>query len=904
MPPSPYLPPRFTVPPLPPTLHRRMNLLPHDAGIILAPPGGAPGVLIGWGVRGKIEPLDGAEEGELVLGGVLGIARLWDAAYLFVFLPRTGTPLFPPHDDDEPSHEVYTLGDIHAIPLTRDGSAVSIKRLIALQESRKPKPKATSRWSLAIPISGAGALPQERDHLAASSDEDDDDDEPLTPEADESPIPTKARQWTKFIPKFRKRSESSAEPPKRQELEEKIVRQIKREFENGFFFSYDFDITHSLQAKRHTVSQRAASGAALADLIPKENSLFPPSVASTLRSSNDTPTGHSTGEDFVEPDIYVPLWRRADKRFFWNEYLMKDFIDLGLHSYVVPVMQGWVQSSTFTIPIPPSPLDPTAQTSGVPVDIAVISRRSKDRAGLRYQRRGIDDNGHVANMVETEMTVRAKVEGKMSLFSFTQVRGSIPLRWSQSPYSMKPPPVLNEPVDKTYAVANLHFNDLVSRYGHITIINLSEQHGKEAPITNGYKQLTTELERDDVTYTEFDFHAKCSGMKWENIVELVDSLDFETMGYLWTLQGEALREQQGAFRTNCIDCLDRTNVVQSAIARRVLVHMLIQLGLQAEGPVVENVFNDIWANNGDMISLCYAHTSALKGDFVRTGKRDFSGMLHDGVSSLSRMFYGAISDFFAQAVISFLLGHRNLAVFSEFLETLTSEDAASVIKLDRLRNVAIETCSARVLSEGEDKIGGWILLSPEAKSTKISSATEEKILILTQKAIYVASFNYSLEKVTEFTRIPLASITQIQRGAYILSTLQEASRDPKENAGLIIQFSPADESTRYSTYSLRNKAPPPSATSSEHPLHTPLPSVEHASIDPLAKEFFAFKALPGQSGDATCMETVKDIVSQLEKACKRDGLVVEKDIVSLTEAESSTTLLAKMDYAFKRALWL
>lgn len=32
---------------------------------------------------------------------------------------------------------------------------------------------------------------------------------------------------------------------------------------------------------------------------------------------------------------------------------------------------------------------------------------------------------------------------------------------------MKPPPVLNEPVDKTYAVANLHFNDLTSRYGPI-----------------------------------------------------------------------------------------------------------------------------------------------------------------------------------------------------------------------------------------------------------------------------------------------------------------------------------------------------------------------------------------------------------------------------------------------------
>ncbi|OWZ73355.1 hypothetical protein AYX14_01249 [Cryptococcus neoformans] len=892
------LPPRFTVPPLPPHIYRRLTLIIHDDGVVLSPDTGQS-VLIHWGVKGKVEPVDGDEQGELIIGGILGIARLWDAAYLFVFLPRAGAPLFSPHDDDEPphEHEVFSLGDIHAVPLTQEGAASSIKRMLAIQVSRQPKTK--TKWSLALPITGAGTTVSEEDHLSNS-----DISSEETPEADETPIPPKSRQWRKFMPKLRKKQDASAtpEPPKRQELEHKIVRQIVREFGAGFFFSYDFDLTHTLQHKRQIVSQRTATGAALSDLIQKDNTLFPPSRSSTFQS----PVNPALDEDFIEPDIQVPLWRRVDKRFFWNEWLMKDFIDLGLHSYVLPMMQGWVQSATFNIPIPPNPLQPDVSLGAVPVDLVVVSRRSKDRAGLRYQRRGIDDNGHVANMVETEMIVRAKVEGKSSLFSFTQVRGSIPLRWSQSPYSMKPPPILNEPVDKTYAVASLHFNDLTSRYGPVTIINLSEQDGKEAVVTNGYQELVNSLERDDIKYVGFDFHAKCHGMKWENIVELIDSLDFESMGYLWTLQGDAIREQKGAFRTNCIDCLDRTNVVQSAIARRVLNTMLMQLGLQISGPTVENIFNDIWANNGDTISLCYAHTSALKGDFVRTGKRDLSGMLHDGVSSLSRMFYGAISDFFAQAVISFLLGHRNLAVFSEFLETLTSEDASSVVRLDRIRNVAIETCSARVLSDGEERIGGWILLSPDPRSVKISSELEEKILLLTRSAVYVVTFNYSLEKVVQFTRIPLPSITSIQKGAYILSTLQEASRDPKENAGFLINFSPADESTRYSTYSLRNKAAPatPTKRTTAATPSTPTPSVEHAIINPDVTEYYAFKALPGQSGDATCAETVNQIVEQIAEACKRNDLVVEKDIVSLTEAESSTSLLAKMDYAFKRALWL
>ena len=38
--------------------------------------------------------------------------------------------------------------------------------------------------------------------------------------------------------------------------------------------------------------------------------------------------------------------------------------------------------------------------------------------------------------------------------------------------------------------------------------------------------------------------------------------------------GTVLSQQDGIFRTNCIDCLDRTNVVQSLIAKEVLQSQL------------------------------------------------------------------------------------------------------------------------------------------------------------------------------------------------------------------------------------------------------------------------------------------------------------------------------------------
>jgi hypothetical protein len=65
----------------------------------------------------------------------------------------------------------------------------------------------------------------------------------------------------------------------------------------------------------------------------------------------------------------------------------------------------------------------------------------------------------------------------------------------------------------------------------------------------GYGELLASLDRKDVTYKPFDFHAKCKGMKWENISELTAELDFDGMGYTWVLDRDVVREQKGVFRS-------------------------------------------------------------------------------------------------------------------------------------------------------------------------------------------------------------------------------------------------------------------------------------------------------------------------------------------------------------------
>ena len=63
--------------------------------------------------------------------------------------------------------------------------------------------------------------------------------------------------------------------------------------------------------------------------------------------------------------------------------------------------------------------------------------------------------------------------------------------------------------------------------------------------------------------------------------------DFEQFGYY--VEGPGLSSRQnGVFRVNCIDCLDRTNVVQGVLARIHLEYLLRQLRLLDDSATLPN----------------------------------------------------------------------------------------------------------------------------------------------------------------------------------------------------------------------------------------------------------------------------------------------------------------------------
>lgn len=486
-----------------------------------------------------------------------------------------------------------------------------------------------------------------------------------------------------------------------------------------FFFSYDLDLTLSTQ-RRFTTASAASSASAGAG------------AASTASGSS--------------AKARLPLAAKSEEDFFWNKPVLAPFLDdPALSDWVIPVISGFVKVMK------------KCEIRGQRCDLLFFTRRSWRRVGTRFNVRGVDKDGFVANFAETEVVV---VKPDRSICSYVQIRGSIPLYWDQlatlkyMPRTRYAFSARESIVDWNELAFRAHMDNIIQRYGHITAVNLIDKAGKSStvrdqaqlgtaygkyvkkynqqsrasdtsapspvyssspkhkrlgnssslpmngnnsavnsptsasgssgtsaatnaslqssvsmPMNGGQGASSTVLSQlfaEPIAYVWFDFHHECRKMQWHNLSKLLAEVQDQFSQYGWFEcdgEGRLISRQRGVFRVNCMDNLDRTNVVMSLFARRCT---LTSLGLYREdSPSVldspyenfELVFKNAWADNADYVSKMYAGTGALKTDFTRTGKRTVSGALQDGVNSVTRYYLNNFSDGVRQDAYDLLVGN-------------------------------------------------------------------------------------------------------------------------------------------------------------------------------------------------------------------------------------------------------
>lgn len=382
-----------------------------------------------------------------------------------------------------------------------------------------------------------------------------------------------------------------------------------------------------------------------------------------------------------------------DEDMLWNSYMISPLLHfrsrlptaeklkLDSSQILTCVIRGF--SGSMRIPAF-SPAQSQWRTD-LPSLLTIISRQSSRRAGTRFNSRGIDDQGNVANFVETEMVLWIPPG---TTFSYVQIRGSLPIFWEQAP-GLIPGQQRIEVTRSTEATQhafNKHFDLLGLKYGTVHVVNLlGEDKPGESELSAKFRghiaksplrqqtALHTGSESSRLQLTDYDFHAESRGpMGFGASTQLKQELSNPIQGYEYflgdlpsenLLESEdapqnalpAILQQQGVFRTNCLDCLDRTNLVQTIISSAVLESFLHQQG----GRMISEFdrrHSTLWADNGDALSKIYAGTGAIKSSFTRHGKMSLAGALADARKSATRLYINNFSDNVRQNTIDLLLG--------------------------------------------------------------------------------------------------------------------------------------------------------------------------------------------------------------------------------------------------------
>ena len=256
---------------------------------------------------------------------------------------------------------------------------------------------------------------------------------------------------------------------------------------------------------------------------------------------------------------------------------------------------------------------------------------------------------------------------------------------------------LSRSPEATQPAFDKHFEGLTLKYGVTHVVNLLSAtklgevdlskrfryHIRNSPLNHdpGYQTESPEQgvrgaggggEGTLIRATEYDFHAETQG-RYENAHAIRRLLEQSAEGFAYFVMEEldtqsaskrlssetavVLLQQEGVFRTNCLDCLDRTNLVQGILSQ-IAIESFLYHRQDDVAPDFWMRHSALWADNGDALSKIYAGTGALKSSFTRHGKSSWGGLIADARKSATRMYINKFVDGGRQETIDVLLGRQ------------------------------------------------------------------------------------------------------------------------------------------------------------------------------------------------------------------------------------------------------
>lgn len=226
--------------------------------------------------------------------------------------------------------------------------------------------------------------------------------------------------------------------------------------------------------------------------------------------------------------------------------------------------------------------------------VTLISRISTEGMENLQEFKGIDHNGKVSNFVETETIVQTK----RYVFSYVMTGGDIPLNWElvegQLLHTKKPK--LLTGAHTVQPSFDLHFDELMSKYGVVSIVNVSKsKNDAYDTLVDTYKECAVS-KGIDICLIE-DSASSLNKIPHRIIFLLKDKI-YEFGSFAYDVEKKIyVGKQTGVFRISAVNLFKNLNVVAKAISHDVLELTANELEEKDISSTFWKLHESLWKNN-------------------------------------------------------------------------------------------------------------------------------------------------------------------------------------------------------------------------------------------------------------------------------------------------------------------
>jgi hypothetical protein len=198
-----------------------------------------------------------------------------------------------------------------------------------------------------------------------------------------------------------------------------------------------------------------------------------------------------------------------------------------------------------------------------------------------------------------------------------------------------------------------HVRWIQSRHGpSVTFVNLIREHScTEALLSQAFRVIVQQMDMPNVAYISTPVLRQSGSLHdaAANAYAYASRNGFTIIDINYTEQQQqslrVLCRQQGCLRVNCMDCIDRTGMVQFRVAMLMLPQMLMAIDESIPAITISKCMRSLWADNNDVLAQQYTSTGTIAGWLVRYGGRcHLLRRLYDMKILLSRVYINALVD--------------------------------------------------------------------------------------------------------------------------------------------------------------------------------------------------------------------------------------------------------------------